>query len=534
MNLPGASIRDRLGGGSPESINAFFIMGKSKKGGVYGFLRGRVGSVSYSILPAKSSTSGKKEQVVRALPDSVANPQTVSQVMQRMKLKPATAFFNAFRELLSNAFQGVEYGDKSRRFFISEAMKMTGPYIQKGVDRFIPAEYPFSRGTLPSVGIVPFDGGATKITLNAIAAEATITPEILAAALGVATDTQITVAVVNNNAGVFTPAYIGFDERLKIADIPAAALGKDTTSNQIQIDIAALGLDASAVVAMAVVLSRQDASGTWLRSEQNLVVSNQLRQSLYSPEALQAAIASYQDESAANTINSQWYYNLGLNQAFNGQVTFMSLAFTGGSADILVGIQNIGGQIRYTAFSTENDEIVGVNGQAAVVAMLSENESVTVSDMEESYPNISIEPYTSAIAIQGGYDDGLSAGREAYTGPITYGGPDVTLVSTGYETLPYADGQEASGQAKFFGAYDAQGNFYPIKNVNTENKYYGMFLNNPQGYGQATGKPSAWEHVVAPSALVEGRVIQIEDISEPVWDWLTANGVSVSIWYVAP
>lgn len=380
-------------------------MGKSKKGGVYGFLRGRVGSVSYSILPAKSSTSGKKEQVVRALPDSVANPQTVSQVMQRMKLKPATAFFNAFRELLSNAFQGVEYGDKSRRFFISEAMKMTGPYIQKGVDRFIPAEYPFSRGTLPSVGIVQFDGGATKITLNAIAAEATITPEILAAALGVATDTQITIAVVNNNAGVFTPAYIGFDDRLKIADLPAAALGKDTTSNQIQIDIAALGLDASAVVAMAVVLSRQDASGSWLRSEQNLVISNQLRQTLYSPEALQAAIASYQDESAANTINSQWYYNLGLNQAFNGQVTFMSLAFTGGSADILVGIQNIGGQIRYTAFSTENDEIVGVSGQSATIAMLSENESVTVSDMEERYPNISIEPYTSAIAIQGGYDD---------------------------------------------------------------------------------------------------------------------------------
>lgn len=405
----GGSIRDRLGGGSPESINAFFIMGKSKKGGVYGFLRGRVGSVSYSILPAKSSTSGKKEQVVRALPDSVANPQTVSQVMQRMKLKPATAFFNAFRELLSNAFQGVEYGDKSRRFFISEAMKMTGPYIQKGVDRFIPAEYPFSRGTLPSVGIVPFDGGATKITLNAIAAEATITPEILAAALGVATDTQITVAVVNNNAGVFTPAYIGFDERLKIADLPAAALGKDTTSNQIQLDIAALGLEASAVVAMAVVLSRQDASGTWLRSEQNLVISNQLRQTLYSPEALQAAIASYQDESAVNTINSQWYYNLGLNQAFNGQVTFMSLAFTGGSADILVGIQNIGGQIRYTAFATENDEIIGVRGQSATIAMLSENESVTVSDMEERYPNISIEPYTSAIAIQGGYDDEVSS-----------------------------------------------------------------------------------------------------------------------------
>lgn len=387
-------------------------MGKSRKGGVYGFLRGKVGSVTFSILSAKYSSSGKKEQLVRALPDSVANPQTVSQVMQRMKIRPAQRFYGAFAELLSNAFQGVEYGEASRRFFLSEAMKMTGPYVQRGVDRFVPAEYPFSRGSLPSVGIVPFDGGTDRITLNAVTDEATVTPAILASALGVAVDTQISVAVVNNMAGVFEPSYIGFDDRVKIADLPATALTKDATSNQIQLVISELGLPADAIVACAVVLSRQDASGAWLRSEQNLVISNQLRQSLYSQDALQAAILSYQDQTkGANSINSEWYYNLGLNQAFNGQITLLSLRFEGGAADILVGLQQVGGQVRYTAFATsleDDGEIIGVSGQQAVIAQLSENETVTVLDMRSSNPNVRIMLYDPSIAAQGGYENGVT------------------------------------------------------------------------------------------------------------------------------
>lgn len=344
-------------------------MAKGKQGGVFGFLRGKVGSVTYSVLSSDKSSSGKKEQVVRALPESVSNPQTAGQVMQRMKLAPAQKFYSAFSELLSNAFQGISYGDASRRHFMALAMKQEGPYVQKGVDRFIPAAYPFSQGSLPSVGIEPFSGGATVITLaNTVAAGmTTITNAEFAELLGIGTDYQITVAVVNNVNGVFIPSYIPFSNRLKIADLPEGTLA--VANGHVTINPATLGLDVSAMVACCVVLSVQDASGNWLRSTQDMVISNELRNSLYGPDALEAAIYSYQNTSTANTVNSAWYYNLGLSQAWGGKLITitMDLEQNGQLNDknVVMGIQQIDGRVIRTVFATATTDeglIVYVEG----------------------------------------------------------------------------------------------------------------------------------------------------------------------------
>lgn len=390
-------------------------MGKSKKGGVYGFLRGRVGSVSYSILNASRSKSGKKEQVVRALPDQIANPQTAGQVMQRMKLSPAQKFYNAFSDLLSNAFEGVAYGEPSRRYFMSLAMTQDGPYVQKEVDRFIPAQYPFSRGSIPAVGIEEFEGGSanTVITLAVTTEEATVTNELLATLLGVTSDYQITIAVVNNINGVFVPSYIGFDDRLRISEIPAGALSKDA-ENHVTISPTAFGLDASNMVAQVVVLSVQDASGNWLRSEQNMVVSNQLIEALYGTSALKAAIYSYQtDNGAQNTINSQWYYNLGLAQAFAGKLTTTYLA-----ADVdeshgygtragIVGIKQLNGVIKYTIFTESANPGAAVmivkNGE--IVPWVEDGDTITAAMIVEP-ANADVEVWQPAYAQQLGYMQG--------------------------------------------------------------------------------------------------------------------------------
>lgn len=338
-------------------------MARSKTGGAFGFMRGRIGAVSYSIISAKRSASGKKEQGMREIPTEVANPQTVSQCLQRMKLGPAQKFYAAFVELLSNAFQNVDYGQKSRNYFLSKAMQEDGPYVQKSVDRFIPGQYLFSEGSIKSVGINPFSGGATVITLDVKSAEAQITPAVLATALGVTTDHQITIAVVNNKEGVFVPSYIGYDQRLKIADMPVAALGRDA-EGYLTIDIAGMGLDASAVVAMCVVLSYQDVSGKWLRSTQTMVVSNELIASLYGTDAMEAAILSYQTDGtkAANSINSEWYYNLGMNQAFAGKLTTGYINIdteavpSGIDANAVIGLKQANGIITKTLFFTSLDE----------------------------------------------------------------------------------------------------------------------------------------------------------------------------------
>lgn len=336
-------------------------MARSKQGGAWGFLRGKVGGMSYSILGADKSGSGKKEQIIRSLPESVKNPQTAGQTMQRMKLAPAQKFYTAFSELLSNAFQGIPYGDASRRYFMALAMRAEGPYVQKGVDRFIPAAYVFSQGSLPSIGIEPFEGGATVITLANEVAEGTttITNAEFAEFLGVGEEYQLTIAVVNNVNGVFVPSYIPFDQRLKIADLPEGTLA--IADGKVTINPAALSLDMSAMVACCVVLSVQDASGAWLRSTQEMIISNELRSSLYGPDALENAIYSYQSGTTVNGVNSAWYYNLGLAQAWNGKLITVNMDLNqDGLADnksVVMGIQQIDGRIVRTVFATStNDE----------------------------------------------------------------------------------------------------------------------------------------------------------------------------------
>ena len=380
-------------------------MGKSKQGGVFGYLRGKVGSVTYSVQSAKASGTGKAQQIVRALPESVSNPQTVGQTMQRMKLAPAQKFFSAFNELLSNAYQGVAYGDASRRYFMSKAMSADGPYIQKGVDRFIPAAYLFSEGSLPSVGIEPFSGGASVIKLNVTTEAAEVTPAVLAAALGITTDYQISVAVCNNVNGIFVPSYIPFADRLKVGELPAGALSKDNDGH-ITISPSALGLDMSAMVACCVVLSVQDASGAWLRSTQEMIISNELRNTIYGAEALEAAIYSYQDTTgAANAINSEWYYNLGLAQAWGGKITTTLWQVTdeGDDGEVVMGIKQIDGRIKQYIFATSTTDdglvILVENGQLTTKA------GVTVGWFKSTYENvesgvIAFELWNNAYATQ--------------------------------------------------------------------------------------------------------------------------------------
>lgn len=315
-------------------------MGKSKKGGVFGYLRGRVGDVSYSILSANRSSSGKKEQIVRILPDSVENPNTVGQIMQRMKVKPASKFYAALETILSNAFEGVTYGETSRRYFMKKAMELQGgPYIPKGVDRFIPAEYLMSEGSLNSFPLLRSQASDRVLHTDIDLVMADLNPQGVANALGVPVNTQISFVIINNENGVFVPHYAGFDQRITIADLPEAALVNTGVApfGSFGIDVANLGIPGLTMtnwVAACVILSVQDASGTWLRSTQNMVLNTTMYNDLYSGDALNAAIASYREASGNNSIGSPWYLNLGLNQAFNGRIT------SGSPADIPIDLSS--------------------------------------------------------------------------------------------------------------------------------------------------------------------------------------------------
>ena len=459
-------------------------MGKSKQGGVFGYLRGKVGSVSYSVLSGNKTSSGKKEQIVRALPESVSNPQTMGQAIQRMKLAPAQKFYAAFAALLSNAFEGVQYGEASRRYFLSKAMSEEGPYVQRGVDRFLPAKYLFSEGTLPAVGIEQFSGGTSVITLSATTTveAAEITPAIFAAALNVSPDTQITVVVVNNVNGVFTPSYIGYDERLKIENLPTNIFGKDANGH-ITLDPAALNLDASAIVACCVVLSKQDASGNWLRSTQKMVISAELEQSLYSADALAQATASYQSNSTANAINSEWYYNLGMNQAFNGKVltTFIPAIDAGetglAALAVLCGVQQIDGVVIKTLFTTDgtaSGQLVGSDGAYAEL-MTDNGTPITPELYVENYTSYQYARFQSVYAQQAGVIDntGTAPVQEPFLMSVFhYDSAEEEYVPIEEEFVSIEPASETTGAA--YVAVKADGTKVYLINVQTTNYGYGM------------------------------------------------------------
>lgn len=374
------------------------------------WLRGASGKFAGASL-------GKGQNGETIIRESVApaNPNTISQILQRMKLSPAQKYYKALSQLLSNAFEGVKYGEQSRQYFMSLCMKKEGgPYIPKGADRFIPADYAFTRGSLPSIAVAPFNGGATSFPLEVAYDGDAVTGDIFAQLLGVANTTQLTVCVVCNESGIFMPYYIPFSNRLMLKDVPEGTF--TVTEGKVAVNPGALGLSTNNIVAFAIAISVQDSTGTWLRSTQDMVISNELRAQLYSPEAMETAIASYSDTKNVNSINSEWYYNLGINQAFNGQVTTLLANLPGGAYNVLCGVQNINGVIKYTIFAdeaTDEGKVVGVEGQK-VVYLDDSGQPILVSEVKEYFAErglqIDVMQITSSIIAQSGKDNGLNTG----------------------------------------------------------------------------------------------------------------------------
>lgn len=324
-------------------------MATSKTGGAFGFLRKSVGSVTYSTI---KDGKGKRVQVVRSKPTEVANPNTVAQIMQRMKVKPASRFYAAYAEVLSNAFEGIQYGDASRREFMKLAMQLDGPFVPKSANRFIPAVYPVSRGSFTGVDLVydkakqmsaAFYGKKGFFANFSSYAEGDMDSRTLSywANEKFGRDVQVTFLVVTQASdGSFVPHY----GRLLTADYTATANGGSFLLNldgftvfhyggvlylyagTIENDTPAeQGIAAfEAVKAAACIISVKEGE-TWVRSNADMVINDALQINLYGSEARQTAIESYQDAANVNALNSSWYLNLANGQQFPGQLNLQTV-----------------------------------------------------------------------------------------------------------------------------------------------------------------------------------------------------------------
>ena len=80
-------------------------MAKSKTGGTRSYMRGRVGSDVYTI---GKDGKGNKQQVVRSLAESVANPRTIAQMRGRMIMSTIMQARAGLKAIIDHSFDGFD------------------------------------------------------------------------------------------------------------------------------------------------------------------------------------------------------------------------------------------------------------------------------------------------------------------------------------------------------------------------------------------------------------------------------------------
>ena len=201
-------------------------MAKSKSGGTRSYIRGRVGADVYSI---GKDGLGKKQQVVRSLAETVANPQTEAQMRGRMIMSTVMQAVAAMSMIIDHSFDGMVKGQPSisefirRNYALIKADVAAHPasgnefglneYQEKGVKK---GSYVVSNGSAIIPAALELDSEQSNITIALTAT--TLTVGGLKAALGLTPDDYFTFCGIRGN-GTFQ--YMRYRINPDLADTTA-------------------------------------------------------------------------------------------------------------------------------------------------------------------------------------------------------------------------------------------------------------------------------------------------------------------------
>lgn len=179
-------------------------MAKSKSGGTRAYIRGRVGSDVYSI---GKTAKGKKQQVVRSLAETVANPQTEAQMFGRMIMSTIMQTVAALRAIIDHSFDNVTGKQPNisefiaRNYALAKADAIAHPasgnkfglnkYQEKGAKG---GEYVISDGQVPYPSALTIDAASNLVKIQL--ASGLDTYGDLKAALGLASGDYITIVTI--------------------------------------------------------------------------------------------------------------------------------------------------------------------------------------------------------------------------------------------------------------------------------------------------------------------------------------------------
>lgn len=281
------------------------------KGSAMGLWKGKKGSsVFYSIW----NSNNKEKQGIREYRAEVRNPQSDGQADQRARLLPAQRIKGALRDIVSRSFQGIPYGSKSRLEFIRLAMRLKDgyPFVTKGYQEPVPGRYYISKGTLPAITCDNTDGMAESSiaygpTIEAGTTIADITSELLEKNDFLQEGDQLTfVGCIctlpsTPDVAVYKWAYYSIIlDSLNTQTYQDLGINDKLFQFDAQDGRLILTGPGDNLAAAAIILSRLDEDGTYLRSTAQLAVADFMAP-FFTTQQAAVTRASYQTRTTQNS-----------------------------------------------------------------------------------------------------------------------------------------------------------------------------------------------------------------------------------------
>lgn len=267
--------------------------------------QGKKGSnVFYKI----SNSSNAQKQGVRERVYEVSNPKTLSQALQRMKVRAAQNFYNTLAPILNRAMQGVKYGGMTRNEFMRYALSMSSsPAVAKGSSVAIPGAYLLSKGSLPAFSLNHFETGYTQFnapwTMLTAVEPGTLTQENvddICSNGAVKEGDQMTIIIVDAARNYNYYSFI-----IKAGTQVPLINNSPVVFAESLFIINNNGQDEP--LAVAIILSRKNGnkyerSTAYLALNEN---SDYIKEA-YSTQAINAALATYQQSVSVNNESTDW------------------------------------------------------------------------------------------------------------------------------------------------------------------------------------------------------------------------------------
>lgn len=280
------------------------------------------GKVGNSVLYKLTDSNNREIQGERSYVAKVANPKTVGQAIQRIKMAPAINFYRAFKnEILDHSFEGIKYGGRSHARFMKNAMNLAEdfPFCLKGDNVLAPAAYRMSEGSLNGIPFNFIDGS----TLQCEALSTDIdkfgewSTSVINSFPWLKNGDQLTFAFIAGGTDIAPYPYV---TRLVLntssTENVTSMLGKMLISvdGNLTLDLpnGAKEIYGAAIIVSRPVVSKTNGSVSWLRSTTNFAVNHEnaaVNNEWFTQGAYETAVRSYMTES--KSVSSEWYLNQG-------------------------------------------------------------------------------------------------------------------------------------------------------------------------------------------------------------------------------